>query len=132
MARNRICASSVVNLLENAIKYTPDTAPSQNLELDLQRQNGHAVIEVRDRGTGIPVHELERVFDDFYRASNAGEARGAGLGLSIVDHFARSHGGTIEALTREGGGTTMRLTLPLTDPESKTPPVPTSGPEQRT
>lgn len=106
-------ASSVVNLLENAVKYTPDTAPSTDLELDLQRQNGHAVLEVRDRGVGIPVDELDRVFDDFYRASNAGEARGAGLGLSLVDHFARSHDGKIEALAREGGGTIMRLTLPL-------------------
>ncbi|MEE2886060.1 MAG: HAMP domain-containing sensor histidine kinase [Planctomycetota bacterium] len=119
-------AGSVVNLLENAVKYTPDTAPSQNLELDLQRQNGHAVLEVRDRGTGIPTEELGRVFDDFYRASNAGETRGAGLGLSLVDHFARSHGGKIEALVREGGGTTIRLTLPLTEADSKEPSNSTS------
>lgn len=107
-------ASAVVNLLENAIKYTPDTASSADLELELKRRNGNAILEVKDRGAGIPPEELGRVFDDFYRASNAGEARGAGLGLSIIDHFARSHQGKIEALVREGGGTTMRLTLPLT------------------
>ena len=54
------------------------------------------------------------VFEGFFRASNSGEVRGAGLGLGIVQHFARAHGGEIVALPRDGGGTIMRLTLPLT------------------
>ena len=60
---------------------------------------------------------LERIrdarSDGFYRGSNSGEVRGAGLGLGIVQHFARAHGGEIQALPRRGGGTIMRLTLPL-------------------
>ncbi|MGA0870651.1 MAG: sensor histidine kinase, partial [Planctomycetota bacterium] len=65
-----------------------------------------------DRGIGIPESERERVFESFIRGSNAGEARGSGLGLSLVRHFARAHGGDAEAEPREGGGTVLRLTLP--------------------
>ncbi|MCA8958419.1 MAG: HAMP domain-containing histidine kinase [Planctomycetes bacterium] len=117
----RAMASVVLNLLENAVKYTPEGA-SRHIEVALQRRDGSAVLEVRDRGMGIPAAEAKRVFDDFYRASNAGEVRGAGLGLSLVDHFARSHQGKIEACPHEGGGTIMRLTLPLAaDPAHPTP-----------
>ena len=64
---------------------------------------------------GVPAEERERVFDSFYRASNASEVRGVGLGLSLVHHFAKAHGGTIEILGRSGGGTTVRLALPMGD-----------------
>ena len=66
-----------------------------------------------DRGIGIPLDERDRVLDSFFRASNAGEARGAGLGLNLVSHFVEAHGGSIEIAGRAGGGTTLRLTLPL-------------------
>ncbi|MBL8729729.1 MAG: sensor histidine kinase, partial [Planctomycetes bacterium] len=69
-------------------------------------------VEVRDRGRGVPEGELERIFEGFHRASNAGEVRGAGLGLSLVRHFATAHGGEIVARAREGGGTVLRLSLP--------------------
>ncbi len=112
-------ASSLVNLLENALKYTPNDAPERSLDVSVERRNGSAVLEVSDRGVGIPVGEHDKIFEDFYRASNAGEARGAGLGLSMVDHFARSHNGKVEALSRPDGGTTVRITLPLANaPES--------------
>lgn len=107
--------SAIVNLLENATKYGPDDVEEHEIELVLRRGDGVAIVEVRDRGRGIPEDELERVFEGFYRASNAGEVRGAGLGLGLVRHFARAHGGEIEALRRPGGGTIMRLTLPLAD-----------------
>lgn len=107
------CESAIVNLLENAAKYGRDGDAEHEIDLVLERQGDKAVVEVRDRGRGIPPGELDRVFDGFYRASNAGEVRGAGLGLSLVRHFARSHGGEIQALPRAGGGTVMRLTLPL-------------------
>jgi len=74
------------------------------------------VLEVRDRGRGVPAADLEQIFSGFHRASNAGETRGAGLGLSLVRHFAQAHGGSVRALPRPGGGTTFRLTLPTTDP----------------
>jgi len=105
--------SAIVNLLENARKYGRADHPEQEVELILRRQGDFAVIEVRDEGRGIPAGDRKRVFDGFYRASNAGEVRGAGLGLGIVRHFARAHGGEIEALPRQGPGTIMRLTLPL-------------------
>lgn len=108
------CESAIVNLLENAAKYGPDGAVDHEIELDLLRQGDTAVVEVRDRGRGIPPGEEARIFDGFYRASNSGEVRGAGLGLSLVQHFASAHGGDIEAYRREGGGSTFRLRLPLT------------------
>jgi signal transduction histidine kinase/tetratricopeptide (TPR) repeat protein len=109
------CESAVVNLLENAAKYGKEGDDEHEIEIELllEPRSTNAVIEVRDRGRGIPAAERDRVFDGFYRASNAGEVRGAGLGLSLVRHFAHAHGGEIQALPRDGGGTTMRLTLPL-------------------
>ncbi len=104
---------AVVNLLENAAKYGPDGADEHEVELVLRRDGPNAVVDVRDRGRGIPPGERQRVFEGFYRASNAGEVRGAGLGLGLVRHFARAHGGDIEALPRDGGGTIMRMHLPL-------------------
>lgn len=104
---------AIVNLLENATKYGQDGDDEHEVDLLLQTTRELAVIEVRDRGRGIPNGEHKQIFDGFYRASNSGEVRGAGLGLGIVQHFARSHDGDIEALPREGGGTIMRLTLPL-------------------
>lgn len=116
------CESAVVNLLENAAKYGIEGDDEHEIELELARRDDSAVIEVRDRGRGIPPAELARVFDGFYRASNAGEVRGAGLGLSLVRHFARAHGGEVEALPRDGGGTVMRLTLPLAPAPAAAPP----------
>ncbi|MFN3241335.1 MAG: ATP-binding protein [Planctomycetota bacterium] len=104
---------AIINLLENATKYGQDGVDEHEVELLLQRVGDRAVVEVRDRGRGIPDGEHDQIFEGFYRASNSGEVRGAGLGLGIVQHFARAHGGEIEALPREGGGTIMRLTLPL-------------------
>lgn len=122
------CESAVVNLLENAAKYGRDGDIEHEVDLVLERRGNVAVVEVRDRGRGIPPNELGRVFDGFYRASNAGEVRGAGLGLSLVKHFARAHDGDIQALPRDGGGTVMRLTLPVanvpTPPSVDSPPAP--------
>ena len=82
--------SAIVNLLENAIKYGPEAAAGEHeIELVLETAGDQAVVEVRDRGRGIPAGEHARVFDGFYRASNSGEIRGAGLGLGLVQHFAR-------------------------------------------
>lgn len=106
--------SVVLNLLENAAKYgREDSDPSGHVELRLRRRGDVAEIEVLDRGRGIPEGERESIFDSFYRASNAGEVRGAGLGLSLVRHFARAHGGDCYALPRDGGGTVFRITLPI-------------------
>lgn len=132
------CESALVNLLENAAKYGIEGDDEQEIELELRAGAGTAVIEVRDRGRGIPEDELQRVFEGFYRASNAGEVRGAGLGLSLVRHFARAHGGEVTAAARPGGGSVFRLVLPLAagpPPESGKPatdaPSPAPSPPPR-
>lgn len=107
---------ALVNLLENASKFQDPARTEHPIELSLAREGKDAVIEVRDRGRGVPAGDLEQIFSGFHRASNAGETRGAGLGLSLVRHFAQAHGGSVRALPRPGGGTTFRLTLPTTDP----------------
>lgn len=121
------CESAVVNLLENAAKYGRDGVAEQTIELSLRRDKSQAIVEVRDRGRGIPPDEIERIFAGFYRAKNAGEVRGAGLGLSLVQHFAEAHGGTVTASCRPGGGSIFRLVLP-TDP---IPPRPSAAPTSR-
>lgn len=112
------CESTVVNLLENAAKYAMEGDDDNEIELDMTTDGGRVVVEVRDRGRGIPASEREHVFDAFYRATNSGEVRGAGIGLSLVRHFARSHGGDVTAHERPGGGATFRLVLPLADATS--------------
>jgi signal transduction histidine kinase len=109
-------AGVLVNLLENAIKYAREEDPDRSLRLELRAENGAAVVDVLDRGRGVPPGERERVFESFYRASNAGEVRGAGLGLSLVRHFVHAHGGTAVVLARDGGGSIFRITLPTTQP----------------
>lgn len=123
------CESAVVNLLENAAKYGGEEIDHE-VELDLRSEGNQAVVEVRDRGRGVPAGEWERIFDGFYRASNAGEVRGAGLGLSLVRHFARAHGGDVTAASRDGGGSVFRIVLPLVHATSYGPPAtpPDSGP----
>ncbi len=105
--------NALLNLLENAIKYTPADTAERTVVVELQRHGEDAVLAVHDRGIGIPAGEQEKVFEGFYRASNAGEVRGAGIGLSLVRHFARAHGGDAVARARAGGGATIELRLPL-------------------
>ena len=107
---------ALVNLLENASKFQDPGRTDHPIELVLASEGRQAVVEVRDRGRGVPETDLEQIFSGFHRASNAGETRGAGLGLSLVRHFAQAHGGSVRALPRPGGGTVLRLILPTTDP----------------
>src|SRR5690606_35141506 len=121
---------AIINLLENATKYGQDGDSEHEVDLLLQKIGDHAVIEVQDRGRGIPNGEHKRIFEGFYRATNSGEVRGAGLGLGIVQHFARAHDGDIEALPREGGGTIMRLSLPLASRNTVTSPSASQAPNR--
>lgn len=97
------------NLLENALKYTPPGTP---IELAAFEQDGSVIVEVRDRGPGIPNGEEERIFQKFYRGKTAG-ARGAGLGLPICRAIVEAHRGTIQASARPGGGAIFRVRLPV-------------------
>lgn len=107
--------SAVLNLLENAAKYSVGPGLANRIELSLHAADGMACIAVADRGRGVPEHERERIFESFYRAQNAGEVRGAGLGLSLVRSFAEAHGGSAAMEPRVGGGATFRIILPLLD-----------------
>jgi two-component system, OmpR family, sensor histidine kinase KdpD len=99
----------IVNLLENALKYSETDSPIE-VEARVERDRLH--LSVRDRGQGIPDEDLERVFDKFYRCVAPGVARGAGLGLAICKGFIEAHGGKIRVERRPHGGTEATFTLP--------------------
>lgn len=103
--------SAVINLLDNAVKYSGDGGAVEiGVEVD---ENSRCRIDVRDSGIGIPAKDLDRVFERFYRVDQARsrETGGAGLGLSIVRHVAENHGGSVTVTSREGEGSTFTLTL---------------------
>jgi signal transduction histidine kinase len=98
------------SLIENAVKATTD---GDRIAIALRAEKGDAVMEVADDGVGIDPANLERVFDRFWRASDAGRRNGGtGLGLSIVREIANGHGGSAEAAHGARGGATFRLRLP--------------------
>ncbi|GLX00186.1 HAMP domain-containing sensor histidine kinase [Microtetraspora sp. NBRC 16547] len=97
---------AVANLLDNAGKYSP---PGGAIEV---RQAG-GVVTVRDQGQGIAAEDLPHVFDRFYRAPGARSMPGSGLGLAIVRQVVDSHGGSVSASAAPGGGTLVRLDLPV-------------------
>lgn len=97
----------LTNLLENALKYTPEGTP---LELSAAVRNAEVEVSVADRGPGLPPGEEERIFEKFVRGPSG---RGVGLGLAICRAIAAAHGGRIRAENRPGGGAVFRFTLPL-------------------
>jgi two-component system, OmpR family, sensor histidine kinase KdpD len=100
----------VVNILENAVKYSPKGSMIE-VTASLQEKNVH--IEIADRGVGIPLADLRRVFDKFYRVQRPESVSGTGLGLSISKGIVEVHHGNIDAHTRDGGGTIIHVDLPL-------------------
>ncbi|OHB74077.1 MAG: hypothetical protein A2Z25_10980 [Planctomycetes bacterium RBG_16_55_9] len=101
----------VVNLLLNAIKYTPENGV---IELNASRDGDSVLVEVTDTGIGIPQEEQGKIFDEFYRATNARKVEwdGTGLGLAIVKQIVEGHGGQIHVKSSEGSGTTFIARLP--------------------
>jgi two-component system sensor histidine kinase KdpD len=101
----------LVNLLENALRYTPEGTP---VEVEATQSGDHVIVEVRDSGPGIREEEAELLFERFYRGS-APSSRdgGVGLGLSICRAIVEAHGGTITLRNREQAGAVARVTLPL-------------------
>jgi len=105
-----------LNIAENAVKYTP---PRGSITFSLDRNNGHAVVEVSDTGIGIPSKEQAKVFERFYRVDHDNPSTGgSGLGLSIARWIAEAHNGTIEVRSRVRKGSTFVVTLPLETPQS--------------
>ncbi len=102
-----------MNLLENAIKYTPPHTP---IEISAAVTDGAVRVDVADRGPGLPPGEENRIFDKFYRAPAVSAASGVGLGLTICRGIVTAHGGRIWAENRPGGGAVFHFTLPLSAP----------------
>jgi two-component system phosphate regulon sensor histidine kinase PhoR len=102
----------IYNLLDNAVKYSK---PGGTVFLRAELADGFVRISVADQGPGISPDDLPRIFERFYRAdkSRSGEQPGTGLGLSIVKHIAQLHGGTVEAKSELGKGTTISVVLPV-------------------
>jgi signal transduction histidine kinase len=100
------------NLLDNAEKYSP---PDAELVLAIYTEDNTYVLKVSDRGEGIPEADLQRVFEPFYRCdkSRNKDIRGIGLGLTLCKRIVEAHGGTIVALSRDGGGTVIRIEIPI-------------------
>ncbi|MCC6312146.1 MAG: HAMP domain-containing histidine kinase [Trueperaceae bacterium] len=116
-ADRSLVAVLLENLLDNAVKYTP--GPQKLVEVRVRRAGAAAVVEVDDRGLGIPEKELRLVFDRFYRVGNelTRTAPGIGLGLYLVKRAAESLGGTVTIAARPGGGTRASVRLPLATTE---------------
>jgi two-component system OmpR family sensor kinase len=97
------------NLVANAIKFSPE---DERVELRALGRDGEVLIEVSDKGVGIPADEVPRLKERFYRASTAGDAQGTGLGLAITEEIIDRHGGCLEVESQVGAGSTFRIRLP--------------------
>jgi len=106
---------ALLNLLSNAAKYSGGQSDARRIEVGVRRDDGCAVIEVRDHGIGIAPAEQRRIFDLFHRATQPDvQARGGtGLGLAIVREIARAHGGEVSVESQPEAGATFSLRLPL-------------------
>ncbi len=101
-----------LNLVDNALRHTP---AGGTVTVEVVRENGNAVLRVRDTGRGIPYHDLPHIFERFYVVdrSRSREHTGTGLGLSIARHLVEAHGGALTAQSLYGRGATFECRLPL-------------------
>lgn len=115
----------VVNLLDNAIKYT---SGGGTIQLNVTRQNGHAILDVADSGIGIPAEAVPHVFERFFRVDKARsrDQGGAGLGLSIVKSICTAHNAEVQVESAVGKGSRFRIKLPLA-PEGRSPDSPSAS-----
>jgi two-component system, OmpR family, sensor histidine kinase KdpD len=100
---------ALVHLLENASKHTP---PGTAIEVRAHRTDGWVVIEVSDRGPGLPPGDEQRVFEKFFRVADRKTTPGAGLGLTVCQAIIHAHGGRLEAANRPEGGARFTIELP--------------------
>jgi len=100
------------NLLDNAVKFSPDR---KEITVNVSKDNINVFIEIKDRGIGIPPHELNRIFDKFYqgRSTIRQMVKGTGLGLTLVKHAVEAHGGRITVNSQIGEGSTFFIFLPI-------------------
>jgi signal transduction histidine kinase len=105
-------ARSLLNLVNNALKYSKD---NKYIGVSLYRVNGTVKIEVKDHGIGIPAAEQDKIFDKFYRCGDplVHNVKGSGLGLSLVRHIVRAHGGDVKVESAPDKGSKFTIALPL-------------------
>jgi signal transduction histidine kinase len=111
-------ARSLLNLVNNALKYSKD---QKFIGVTLYRANGSVKLEVRDKGIGIPPAEQEKIFEKFYRCGDplVHNIKGSGLGLSLVRHIVRAHGGNVVVESAPDKGSKFTIELPI-DPSLRT------------
>ena len=102
---------NVADLIENALKYTPETSP---VEIAARASDSAVSVQVLDRGRGFAPGNESRVFDKFFRG-RSDEVRGAGLGLAICRAIIEAHGGSIRAENRRDGGAVICFQIPIKD-----------------
>lgn len=106
----QLLAQALQNLVENALKYTPAGTP---VEVRADLQNGKVRVSVLDEGPGLPAGDEKRVFEKFYRGTEAVSKRGVGLGLAIVKSIIEAHGGEVRAANRGAQGAVFEFLLPV-------------------
>jgi signal transduction histidine kinase len=111
-------ARSLLNLVNNAVKYS---AAEKYLGINLYRHNGDVKLEVVDHGIGIPAKEQPKIFEKFYRVGDplVHNTKGSGLGLSLVRHIVRAHGGEVGVESEPGQGSKFIITLPVRTTEAQ-------------
>jgi signal transduction histidine kinase len=101
---------SFINILENAIKYTPEKG---RVSVEVIREDAYAIITISDTGIGIPEQDLPHIFDRFYQVDSSRSSAGFGLGLSIALSIIEAHGGSITVESTPKQGTTFLISLPM-------------------
>jgi signal transduction histidine kinase len=107
IADRLVLRQALINLVDNAIKFTPE---GRRIRIDIAEDERHAIIDVRDSGAGIPEEARTRIFDRFYRAEAV--VRGSGLGLSIARGAVEANGGHLTLHTTGPEGSTFRIAMP--------------------
>jgi two-component system phosphate regulon sensor histidine kinase PhoR len=105
-------SQALINLLNNAIKYSTDT---KAIAVSVRREGDRVLLSVEDSGIGIPRSEHRRIFEKFYRVETSlvHTTKGSGLGLALVQHITEAHGGRVELKSAPGEGSTFTLSLPV-------------------
>ncbi|PKL06937.1 MAG: hypothetical protein CVV53_01785 [Spirochaetae bacterium HGW-Spirochaetae-9] len=116
---------ALTNLLENAVRYSPEGLA---VSLEAKAVGDSIELSVKDKGTGIPAPDLQRIFERFYRADKSRDRKsgGTGLGLAIVRHIALAHGGSVRAESWSGEGSVFTVRLPMTGSRKAVIDIPSS------
>lgn len=108
----QLLKGAIVNILDNGCKYSKD----HRVSVTLKSAPDRTILEFTDRGIGIPVDQIEHLFEPFYRGKNTSQFQGIGIGLSLAHRIIKSHFGDISIRSTEGRGTTVTVFLPVINP----------------